>query len=233
MELHTREHTKEEYDRMFAQGGYQGTYALAYQHSAYLPLFRRALKEVLRYGGSRVLEVGCGTGAFAHLLMDRSELTYRGFDFSSVAVEAAKKRTQRPEAFFVGDATRVDSYRSDYDTIVCTEVLEHIQHDLDVVKNWQAEALCVCSVPNFGADDHVRFFLREEELRERYSPLIDIHSIARIKKPELSDISLPSYVRSLRWNRYRPRRLASILGLKSFNKGGGWFLFVGRRKAVL
>jgi cyclopropane fatty-acyl-phospholipid synthase-like methyltransferase len=230
MEGQSREYTSEEYDRLFAEGGYEGTYHLPYRRSAYYPLFRRVLNEVQCRHGHQVLEVGCGTGAFAHMLLERTGLTYRGFDFSAVAVAAAKRRTGRSDAFFVADATHVESYSVEYDTIVCTEVLEHVQHDLDVVNNWRTGALCVCSVPNFGAENHVRFFRKTEEVRTRYGKLIDVDTIVRIKKPELSDISLRSYMRALRWNRSRPRRLASILGLTSFDNAGGWFLVIGRRK---
>jgi 2-polyprenyl-3-methyl-5-hydroxy-6-metoxy-1,4-benzoquinol methylase len=230
METHSREYAKEEYDRLFADGGYEGTYHLPYRRSAYYPLLRRVLTEVQRHDGREVLEVGCGTGAFAHMLMERSELKYRGFDFSAVAVDGAKARTGRAAAFFVGDATQLESYSVEYDTIVCTEVLEHVQRDLEVVGNWKPGALCVFSVPNFGAENHVRFFREADEVRTRYGDLIDVNTIVRIKKPELSDISLRSYIRALRWNRYRPRRLAAILGLTSFHEAGGWFLMVGRRK---
>jgi len=215
---------------MFADGGYEGTYYLPYRHSAYFPLFQRVLKEVRHYSGQQVLEVGCGTGAFAHMLMDRTNLRYLGFDFSSVAIEAAKRRTNRPDAFFVADATQADSYAAQYDTIVCTEVLEHVQHDLDIIRNWRTQVPCICSVPNFPAENHVRFFREPDEVRSRYGDLIAIETILRIKKPELSDISFQNYLRALRWNRYRPQRLAAILGLTSFNQAGGWFLFVGRRK---
>jgi len=111
-----------------------------------------------------------------------------------------------------------------------SEVLEHIPNDLDVIKQWKAGAFCVCSVPNFDADTHERFFGREAEVRARYGNLLDITRIVRLRKPALSDISLANYVRAVRWNRYRPRRLAELLGLATFDAAGGWFVFVGTKR---
>ena len=224
--------SKETYDRIFAEGGYQGLYDLPYWHSAYYPLFKAVLAGVLKHGGKAVLEVGCGTGAFADLLMDRSSLAYRGFDFSEVAVEKARARTGRQRCFFVGDATLKSSYEGQtYDCIVCTEVLEHIDNDLEAIAHWKPGIFCACSVPNFDAETHVRFFKSEDEVKHRYGNLIDIESVVRIKKPVQSNISLANILREMSWNRYRPSQLMAIMGLGSFESLGGWFLFSGTRRA--
>jgi SAM-dependent methyltransferase len=221
----------ETYDEMFRDGGYQGVYDLPYWNSAYYPLFKQVLAEVERRDVRSILEVGCGTGAFAHLVMSRTKLEYHGFDFSRVAVSKASRRTSRPDAFFVADATASASYSGhSYDCVVCTEVLEHIEADREVVSAWASEARCVCSVPNFDADTHVRLFRSEDEVGRRYGDLIAIDCIVRVKKPVLSDISAKNVFRALRWNRYRPRRLLQILGLSTFNSVGGWFLFSGVRR---
>lgn len=152
-----------------------------------------------------------------------------GFDFSAVAVATAIARTGRQDAFRVGDATREESYAQPYNTIVCTEVLEHIEADRRAVALWRPGTDCICSVPNFDSSTHVRFFKSEDDVRQRYGDLIDIRSIRRIKVPALTDLSWRSYMRALRWNRYRPKRLLDILGFAPFDEGG-WFLFAGTRR---
>lgn len=219
----------ETYDDMYRSGGHEGVYALPYRRSRYYPLFRAVLAELRRRDARDVLEVGCGVGTFASLLFDRTAIGYRGFDFSPVAVETAIARTGRKDAFRVGDATREESYAQPYGTIVCTEVLEHIEADRRAVALWRAGADCICSVPNFDSATHVRFFTSEAELWQRYGDLIDIRSIRRIKLPALTDLSWQSYLRALRWNRYRPKRLLDIMGLSDFDSGG-WFLFAGTRR---
>ena len=59
----------------------------------YYPMFAAALAEVMRLGGRNVLDVGCGTGFFAHLLFDRTDIEYSGMDFSPIAIEKARRRT--------------------------------------------------------------------------------------------------------------------------------------------
>jgi len=223
--------SSETYNRIFARGGYQGAYELPYWHSSYYPLFKAVLAGVLRHGVKTVLEVGCGTGGFAQLLMDKTSLNYRGFDFSEVAVESAKARTGRPEAFSVANATIRSSYEGcDYDCVVCTEVLEHIEQDLDTIAHWKPGIFCECSVPNFDSETHVRYFKSEAEVVNRYKALIDIERVIRIKKPVLTDISFANTLREIRWNRNQPQKLLEILGFGSFDSVGGWFVFSGPRK---
>jgi len=219
------------YDRIFSEGGYQGIYDLPYRHSAYYPLFKRVLRELVRHGSKSVLEVGCGTGAFAHMVLEKSRLAYQGFDFSTVAVNRAVARTRRSYPFYVGDATAASTYEGrHFDAIVCTEVLEHVERDLEAISKWKRGTFCICSVPNFDSETHVRYFRSAEEVRSRYGQLIDIERVTLIKKPVLSDISLPNVLRALRWNRYRPRRFMEILGIGTFESIGGWFLFSGTRR---
>jgi len=228
----SKEYESNQYDQIYAEGGAQKIYELPYRHSGYFPLFREVARTLKSRGSGEVLEVGCGTGGLAHMLAEEGLVRYRGFDFSAVAVERARARVGRDDLFFVGDARKPESYAGQFDTIVCTEVLEHIDVDLEVVGSWAGGTAYVCSVPNFDADNHVRFFRSEEEVRQRYGELLDIEKIVRVKKPFLGDISLRSNARALLWNRYRPSRLLAIVGLSSFNDAGGWFVFSGRRKGA-
>lgn len=224
------EQTPQNYDHMYAEGGYEGVYNLPANRSWFYPLHRRVIRELHRRGVRSVLEVGCGSGAFATLLLKDHPINYKGFDFSKTAIELAQARTGRPDLFFVADATRSESYQGDYEAIVCTEVLEHIEEDLTAVSAWQAGTFCLCSVPNFDAKSHVRFFRNEGEVTARYGVLIDIQGIVRIRKPPIPDISMQNYLRHLLWNRYRPKRLLELLGFGSDEEMGCWFLLYGRRR---
>lgn len=220
----------ETYDAMYTDGGYQKVFDLPYKRSPYYPLCRSVLAKLRTYGVQRVLEVGCGTGALAHMIFDSTQLTYRGFDFSPVAVDRAKKRTGRQNLFFVGDATSLATYAEvSYDTVICTEVLEHIEDDLLAISHWAPGAFCVCSVPNFDADTHVRHFRSAAEVAQRYSGLLDIQSIERIQKPFLNDLTFGNWLQAVKWNRYRLDRLRWLFGFSDFDRNGGWFVFTGRR----
>jgi SAM-dependent methyltransferase len=216
------------YDEMFKKGGYRGVYDLPVNHSSYYPLYKQVIRELKKHPEHPILEVGCGVGGLAELLIKRGH-PYKGFDFSRVAIEKAVARTQRPDCFWVGNALDSSNYNDIYKIIVCTEVLEHVDDDLGIISLWGKGSICICSVPNFGSAWHVRFFENESDVLDRYTDLLEIHKVWRLKKPLLSDIALRNYVRQLFWNRYKPRRIMEILGLRSFEKIGGWFIFVGRK----
>jgi 2-polyprenyl-3-methyl-5-hydroxy-6-metoxy-1,4-benzoquinol methylase len=162
--------------------------------------------------------------------MDTLSKEYRGFDFSEVAVRMACARTSHEECFFVADARRSISYEQPYDTIVCLEVLEHIERDLDVIANWHPGCHCICSVPNFDYPTHVRWFRHEAELVSRYGHLMSIRKIERIPCPLIRGRGWRAYLRQLRWSRDDPRRLMGLLGYRRFENFAGWFLFFGTRR---
>jgi SAM-dependent methyltransferase len=225
-----KEQSPETYDEMFQTGGFGGVFDLPYKASTYLPLFKYVLAELKRAKVGSILEVGCGTGAFAHLLHDRSNIEYRGFDFSGEGVSRACKRLGQDDIFFIGDARDPDNYAGDYDAIVCTEVLEHVIEDTSVVDLWPKGIPIIASVPNFDSDTHERFFRTEDEVRKRYGSAIEIEKMTKIKHPVLTDISLNNRLRALRWKRNDPQAMLEILGFGSFEDVGGWFVFTGRKK---
>ena len=223
----------QEYDQFFSgdDDHAYSAYDRPYWDSHYYPLYRAVLAEVLRLGGRTILEVGCGSGSFAHLLFDRSNLDYFGFDFSAAAVAKARARTGKADRFAVaraGDNTTVDRA---YDTIVCLEVLEHIERDLDVVAGWRPGCLCVCSVPNFDDEQHVRYFLHEDEVRERYGSLIDLERVVRVPRSLVRGRGWRDWGRQLRWSRDNPKRFMALLGYKTFENLAGWIVFSGRRRS--
>jgi len=91
------EQSPETYDEMYREGGFAGIFDLPYKRSPYLPLFKHVIKDLKRRNVKSVFEVGCGAGAFAHLLHDTTDIAYRGFDFSDTAVERAKARFDKPD----------------------------------------------------------------------------------------------------------------------------------------
>jgi cyclopropane fatty-acyl-phospholipid synthase-like methyltransferase len=194
-------------------------------------LFRKIVSNLRHHGSRSILEVGCGSGFLAKMILQEHDGNYRGFDFSAQAVNNAAGRTGRPELFFVGDALDQRCYDGDYDTVVCTEVLEHIDHDLEAIQLWRDETWCVCSVPNFDYDGHVRYFNDSDEVATRYGGLIEIQEIVRVARPLIPDRRINSYLRNLRWSRNNPSELLGFLGIQTFSRLGGWFLFFGRKKA--
>lgn len=195
--------------------------------SPYYPLYRKIVDLVRQERLCSVLEVGCGSGVLAEMLI-ASGVSYQGFDFSPVAIQKAQQRI--PEGkFFVGDAADPAAYEAPYDGLVCCEVLEHIDDDLTVIRRWESGTLGICSVPNFDYESHVRFFSSEEEIVRRYEALLDIRRIERVAKSAWAGLTPTEYFRRIRWARGNPTRVLGMLGIKAFAWYAGWFVFVGRR----
>ena len=211
------------YDRMHAETDF------AVAKTRYNALFRRVTDKVIDHRSGSILEVGCGSGLLAEMILKRHNGGYQGFDFSPEAIRFAAARTMRPELFFIGDALDAQSYQRDYDTIVCTEVLEHVDRDLDVIGLWSDGTWCVCSVPNFDTTGHVRFFNNPKEVAARYGKIIQIEEIVKVPRPIVPDRRLSSYLRNLRWSRNKPSELLGFLGIQTFDRLGGWFMFCGTK----
>src|SRR5215470_13332963 len=86
------------YDRIHIQANRPETLAL------YRPLFQKVARAVRVLGSRSILEVGCGNGFLASILLREYDGAYRGFDFSPVAIRNAGDRTGRPELFSRADA---------------------------------------------------------------------------------------------------------------------------------
>jgi 2-polyprenyl-3-methyl-5-hydroxy-6-metoxy-1,4-benzoquinol methylase len=206
--------------------------------SPYYVLYRQICKLIVQAKLRSVLEVGCGSGVLAEMLIG-SGMSYTGFDFSPVAVEKAKTRNPA-QRFFVGDATDTSVYDVPYDGIVCCEVLEHLEDDLKAVELWKHGALCICSVPNFDYESHVRFFRSEAEVAEHYGKLLDISCIVRVTKSASANLTWAEYFRRIRWARNQPTYLlvyrAAALEINPRHRWSGsaclWIAEAARRSCL-
>jgi len=151
-------------------------YFVPLEESVYADLWRRAA--ALVGTGNHVVDLGCGTGRLASLLIPSSR-SYLGLDFSSVLLQEARIYNEgarhRIVEFRQGDVREVKLPWAD--VYVATELLEHLPDQDDLLLLWRLagrEARIVVSVPSFDSASHVRTFPDEASVRERYEGLIAI-----------------------------------------------------------
>lgn len=131
--------------------------------------------------GNEILDLGCGSGRMARVLEDNEfKGHYTGVDFSERAIEYCR------ETYKFYDFLLLNIFEKSligYSTILCLEVLEHIDNDLKLLENIPFSTTVVFSVPSFDGISHVRYFNDIENVENRYSFLlsfIDHKTIERV-----------------------------------------------------
>jgi len=155
-------------------------YAAPWHTSIYAPLWLEIV-DVLRTNKTRtVLDLGCGTAQLGACISQHiPELKYAGVDFSESAIELAK--TQVEASLMVGDIRDDWIYTEDYDAVVATEVLEHLDDDRAILRKIPEGRLVLFSVPGFNSAAHVRYFTSESDVRKWYGDLFSSLDIRRTK----------------------------------------------------
>ena len=147
----------------------------------YLPVWTKLVSILRDAGVSSVIDIGCGPGMFARFFTEQMPgAAYLGMDFSAVAIEIARGRCPQ-QRFEQGDITVLDAAALDrFGAIICTEVLEHIEADVDLLERLPAGMRFLGSVPNYDSFGHVRFFADAAAVRERYGKLFSQFSVEDI-----------------------------------------------------
>lgn len=118
----------------------------------------------------RIIDLGCGVGHFAKIIMQRGYHCYVGYDFSEQMIEKAQTQLRRGR-FLQGDLLDSDiqaEYANDK-LFVLLEVLEHITKDFKILESIPHGAQVIFSLPSFDARSHVRKFKNVDQIKKRYN----------------------------------------------------------------
>jgi len=167
------------YDRNARKRGFRAHYT----KSQHYPVWSVIADRLRPLAERAVLEIGCGTGQLAELLADQGLSSYVGFDFSTERITTARERVPQLR-FEVADAFDTDLYAGDYDTVVCTEFLEHVENDVALFGLIRPRVRFVGTVPNYDAEAHVRYFASAHEVAKRYGPLLAESDVTQWQRRE-------------------------------------------------
>ena len=160
----------EYYDELYANSE---EYGKPFWQSRYYFLWTVIIDRLRRGKPNTLLDLGCGSGQFAELVHRDLTIDYLGVDISQTAIEKATARNLPGFRFEVGDALTSPLLESGFDAVVCMEVLEHLERDIELLERIRPGVRCLCTVPNFPFVSHVRHFENEAEVRDRYTDLFD------------------------------------------------------------
>jgi len=159
------------YDRMYEQSSW---YSHPWQGSPYLPVWMRIVDVLAANNASSIYEIGCGPGQLAGCLNQHlPKIAYAGIDFSPKAIEIARRKNAGKipaEAFAVADMRDGEVFDRDFDTVIATEVFEHIDDDQGFIRRIPSGKLVIFSVPNFDDPAHVRYFSGYSDAARWYQP---------------------------------------------------------------
>jgi 2-polyprenyl-3-methyl-5-hydroxy-6-metoxy-1,4-benzoquinol methylase len=120
---------------------------------------RVALKDLKSLGKARVMEVGCGDGAFVADAL-RAGIDVRGIEINPAAVQAAKSRGLPVEHIDLSDAAT--NFAGSMDAVCAFQVLEHVsdprgflEHCVRMLKAGGVLILCVPNAESFLKDQSV------------------------------------------------------------------------------
>ncbi len=154
-------------------------YRLHYSQSRCYELWKRVLRFMRVFPSPRVLEIGCGTGQFAHMLWDTGYRQYHGFDFSTAAVRIATGACE--QSFTVADARKPEAYQWNYNLALAIDFLEHVEDDFEILGHISPGTPLVFTLPTFDDPAHVRWFRHPDEIYDRYGVCISFTGLSFVK----------------------------------------------------
>ena len=89
---------------------------------------KKIISDFIRpFPGAKILDIGCGTGAFSQLIQDPS-VSYIGVDLNPAYIKLAKKR-KYPGLFYCEDAATLVLPENEFDIVLALDSLHHMDDE--------------------------------------------------------------------------------------------------------
>lgn len=152
---------------------FEKEYFRDFKYSQREHLIKRYVLEVLKWGsevsesnllsgkGKTALDVGCAYG-YAVDVLESYGYDAIGVDISNYSVKQAKKTC--PTNFVVCDVQKTFPFKNKvFDLVTCFEVLEHLTHPLEAIKNMfkSCKQIMICTTPNKAVERPIKEIVRD------------------------------------------------------------------------
>ncbi len=96
--------------------------------------YRRSLAEIEKLRPARLIDIGCGPGAFLCAVQKRfPEIQLNALDLSEEMVQVTRERLAPSASATVGDAEHMPLASGQYDVVTCNMSIHHYPHPQDAV----------------------------------------------------------------------------------------------------
>lgn len=170
------------YDDIYRKGGSDGLYFReAKDISFYYPTWEFAYEYIKLNKIKNIVDFGCGPGHFASLFKESDDISYLGYDFSTVAIDQAIERNKDNvnNEFSVKNLKdiKLSGHNEFYTSF---EFLEHISFDLELISKLSKGDELLFSVPNYDSRGHVIYFRDFDDIVDRYGDMLDLTLIHEV-----------------------------------------------------
>ena len=123
-----------------------------------------------------IVDLGCGPGHFPSLIEENLNIKYKGYDFSSTAIDQARDKIYNNGNDITFFKQNLSNYSPSFNDnfFVSFEFLEHISFDLEILNSLLTNDEILFSVPSYDDPGHVRCFPNEKDIENRYNSILNL-----------------------------------------------------------
>lgn len=159
----------------FDEAFYNQVFADKVKDQLYLSNSIRHIQQLSRFCVGSVLDMACGLGQLSNYVDSQ---TYLGIDFSTYAITWAIRNNHNPHAdFYLADLSEQLLIDRSFDTVVLSEILEHVDDPgllVDYAKKTALQRIIIALPINMPMEGHIKGIWSEQDIKDLFgnNPLI-------------------------------------------------------------
>ncbi len=122
----------------------------------------------------KIIELGCGYGELSKMLIYSDFEYIKGYDNNRNKINNCKNNLhdKYSDRFILENIYDEDIYNQDYSTVICCDVLDYIEDELEIRENIKSGTKIIFTIKKYK---------NSREIRERYKGLVEFQLIKEEK----------------------------------------------------